>query len=172
MEKQVAVEIANFIDLWSESLSVVFEIEKLAVFNDRLLDFHQWTNGKPVLAAYRVSKIGDQALYFLLIDWHRNNQYYLVIYAGNKATTLAEIRQVVEHEERHHLYWKYNPLKRDGKNQERKAFFTQIFGTTSLYIPLPTSCMEVDEFFTRLFQLSSQREKADRIVDTFQMDDF
>lgn len=167
MEKKQANFLSDLFDERSLSISSTFEINKLEVRNERLLHFHQWTNDKHVVAGYHVSKIGENNLYFLFIDWHRNDHYYLVIYAHNKATTLAEIKQVVEYEGRLQLHWKYNPLKRDGKNLQRKVYFKQIFGSTSVYIPLPESISEVDGFLIQLFKLCANRVKSDGIVDVF-----
>lgn len=168
MEKNQAIALSNLLEDWSvESISPAFEINKLEVMDERLAGFHQWTNGKPVIAGYNILKIGEKNLYFLFIDWHRNDNYYLVIYSGNKATTHAEIQHIVEYEGKAHLLWKYNPLKRDGRNLQRKAYFKQIFGSLSIHIPLPTSSIEVESFLQNVFKLCANRVKADQIVNVF-----
>jgi hypothetical protein len=167
MEKEQAIHLANLFDLRTKAISSTFEINKLITRGGRLPQFHQWTNDKSVVAGYNVMKLGENNLYFLFIDWHRNDNYYLVIYSANKSTTYAEIQQIVEYEGHPHLLWKYNPLKRDGKNQQRKAYFKQVFGSTFVHIPMPTSSTEVDTFLNDLFKLSANRLKADRIPDVF-----
>jgi hypothetical protein len=171
MEKNQAIKLAKLFDSYGKTLSMEFEINQLETRGDRLPQFHQWANGKPVVAGFHITKMGESNHYFLLIDWHRNDNYYLVIYAGNKATTLAEIQQVVEHDGKLQLHWKYNPLKRDGKNLQRKAYFKQVFGSTSVHIPLPTSDKEVEKFLDQLFILCANRVKADRIVEVFSIEE-
>lgn len=170
MEKKQAIEITDLFNSWSNSFSPTYEIDQLETKGERLSRFHQWANGKPVIAVYNVIKIGENNLYFLFIDWHRNDNYYLVIYSPNKSTTFAEIHQVVNNNGKLQLHWKYNPLKRDGMNQQRKAYFKQVFGSTSVYISLPASSGEVEPFINQLFSLCSNRVKADAIVDVFQLE--
>ncbi|MCM3726207.1 hypothetical protein M3226_10980 [Neobacillus cucumis] len=145
-----------------------FEIKKLETEAGMLPKFHQWTNGKQVLAAYEVIRPEtDSGYYLLFIDWHRNDNYYLVIYAHDKSTTCAEIRQIQELEEGPHLVWSYKPFKRDGKNGQRKAYFKQMFGSTTIHIKLPSSPAEVEDFLRKLFKLCQNRIKADKITEVF-----
>jgi hypothetical protein len=172
MEKKQAIEIIELFESWIKSNSVTFEIDRLELRGGGLSQFHQWTNGKPVAAGYNIAQISENYnLYFLFIDWHRKDNYYLVIYSPNKSTTHAEIHEVVEFEKKLQLHWKYNPLKRDGKNLQRKVYFKQVFGSTSVYIPLPSSTEQVENFINQLFRLCANRVKADGIVDVFQMDE-
>ncbi|PLS02177.1 hypothetical protein [Neobacillus cucumis] len=145
-----------------------YEIQKLQTVDGMLPKFHQWTNGKKTLAAYEVVRPdSDTGYYFLFIDWHRNDNYYLVIYAQNKSTTCAEIRKIEELEEGAHFVWAYKPFKRDGKNDQRKAYFKQMFGSTTVHIKLPSSPSDVEEFLTQLFKLCQNRVKADKITEVF-----
>jgi len=165
MEKQQAIVLRNYLERWNESGSATYELTQLDITNDTLINFHQWANRKPVVAAFDVNKLGHDRYFFLFIDWHRNNNYYLVIYAYNKSTTLAELNKVIEEDGETLLSWKYNPLKRDGKNDVRKSYFTQTHGTTTINIPLPTSVLEVEPFLNHVFKLCQSRVRADRIVD-------
>lgn len=167
MEKKQAIELSELIEAWGNSHALKFKVDKLVSVNDRLKDFHQWTNEKPIVAGYNITKLEENHYYFLFIDWHRNDNYYLVIYAQNKSTTLAEIRQIVENDGQLQLLWRYNPLKRDGKNDQRKAYFKQVFGSTTIHIPLPIDSVDVESFIDQLFILCSNRVKADRIVEIF-----
>ncbi|PFO08976.1 hypothetical protein COJ85_02420 [Bacillus sp. AFS076308] len=147
---------------------ITFEIKKLETEAGMLPKFHQWTNGKQILAAYEVIRPEiDSGYYFLFIDWHRNDNYYLVIYAHDKSTTCAEIRQIQELEEGSHLVWSYKPFKRDGKNDQRKAYFKQMFGSTTVHIKLPSSSAGVEDFIRQLFKLCKNRIKADKITEVF-----
>ncbi|MDP4162309.1 MAG: hypothetical protein Q8898_04315 [Bacillota bacterium] len=167
MEKKQALSIINIIDSWSHSGSPHYESSRLADRNGSLHDFHQWANRKPLLAGYEVTKPEGDGYFLLFIDWHRNNNFYLVIYAHNKSTTYAELQKTVEVEGLQYIAWKYNPLKRDGKNDQRKMYFKQAFGSLFVNIQLPTTTSEVDAFFGQLFKLCSNRLKADRIVEVF-----
>jgi hypothetical protein len=168
LEKDQAIFLSDCLEKWNGS---IYEINKLKTVGGTIPKFHQWTNGKQTLAGYEVTRPDHDTGYFLLlIDWHRNDNYYLVIYAHDKSTTIAEMRQIEEIEGSLHLVWKYNPLKRDGKNNQRKAYFKQTFGTTTIQIKLPSSGIEVEAFFNQLFQLCQNRIKADRIVEVFDFD--
>ncbi|WP_040206121.1 hypothetical protein [Neobacillus jeddahensis] len=168
MEKEHALSLSNLIE---KSRPETYEIRKLETRGGTLPKFHQWTNGKSTLAAYEVLRPATETgYYFLFIDWHRNQNFYLVIYAHDKSTTCAEIRQIQVLEEGLHLLWTYKPFKRDGKNDQRKAYFKQMFGSTTLHIKLPTIAAEVEAFFEQVFKLCQNRIKADKIVETFEFD--
>jgi hypothetical protein len=168
VEKDQAEFLSNCIE---KTDSPTYEIKKLKTVGGSLPKFHQWTNRKQTLSAYEVKRIdSDTSYFFLFIDWHRNDNYYLVIYAHDKTTTIAEIRPIKEIEGIPHLVWTYKPFKRDGKNDQRKAYFKQMFGSTTVEIKLPSSSSEVEGFFNQLFQLCQNRIKADRIVEVFDFD--
>ncbi|KQL50701.1 hypothetical protein AN964_24035 [Heyndrickxia shackletonii] len=168
MEKKVAAFICAQVDDCMMNNQTSYDIVKMNIVNGTINGFHQWTNGKPIIAGYHFSKPEESGYYLLFIDWHRNNRYYLVIYPQNKSTTLAEMQNIIEQDDgKEVITWKYNPLKRDGKNQERKAYFKQLFGSTHIHIPIPTSRYEVETFFDQLISLCQKRIKADRIVDVF-----
>ncbi|MFF2449551.1 hypothetical protein ACFVSW_21135 [Neobacillus sp. NPDC058068] len=165
MEQEQALFLANCIE---KSPPAAYEIKKLETVGGTLPKFHQWTNGKKTLAAYEVTRPATETgYYFVFIDWHRNDIYYLVIYAHDKKTTVAELRQVEEIDEAQQIVWSYKPFKRDGKNDQRKAYFKQMFGSTTVHIKLPAAAMEVESFFEQVFKLCQNRIKADRIVDVF-----
>lgn len=168
MQKDLAIYLSDLIEKWNKSTSATYDVRKLETNRGTLPRFHQWTNGKQTVSGYEVTrKDSDTSYFFLFIDWHRNENYYLVIYAHDKSTTLAELHQIEEIEGALYLSWKYNPLKRDGKNDQRKAFFKSAFGSTTVTIKLPSSKNEVEPFFHQLFLLCQNRMKADRIVDVF-----
>ncbi|WP_163103374.1 hypothetical protein [Peribacillus alkalitolerans] len=169
MEKKLAERLSQTIEQWVLSPTATYNISKIETSSDTLQNFHQWSNGKPIVAAYFVSKPEENGLYFLFIDWHRNDNYYLVVYSHNKSTTLAEIHHTFEKDGQLYLQWKYNPLKRDGKNAERKAYFKQAFGTTTVQIRIPMEDQNVEEFISQTFMLCSKRVKADRIVEVFSL---
>lgn len=165
MDIKQAVRLTNIIE---SSSPPAYEIFKLETVGGKLARFHQWTNGKQVEAAFKITRLGfDTSYYFLFIDWHQNDNYYLVIYTHDKKTTVAEIQQVKEIDGTLKLVWMYKPFKRDGKNDVRKAYFKQMFGSTTVQIELPSSSHDIEDFFNQLFTLCRNRVKADRIVDVF-----
>lgn len=170
MKKGQAVFLSNCIN---KSTPTLFEIKNLSTKDGLLPNFHQWTNRKKVISGYEVTELDTNASYFFIfIDWHRNENYYLVIYTHNKRTTLAELRDIDMENGYPHLIWRYNPLKRDGMNQERKAYFKQTFGSTTIQIPLPKSSSDIDLFFKSLFSLCQKRLKADKIIEIFDFKSF
>lgn len=169
MEEKQAVSVIQQIEKWRQSAPVAYEVEKLQLIDHQLQGFHQWTNGKTLLAGYRVGKLGEDSYFLLFIDWHRNQNYYLVIYLPDKSTTVCELHRTAVQEDGTELIWRYIPLKRDGQNELRKAYFQQIFGSTTVHIPLPQSSTETEEFVNQLFTLSRNRLKADRAVDIYKI---
>jgi hypothetical protein len=165
MEKELALGLAKRIEKASPAN---YGIEKLATPGGALPKFHQWTNGKKVLSGFRVVRMdSDTSYFFIFIDWHRNDNYYLVVYAHDKSTTVAEIQTVKEIDGVPQFVWMYKPFKRDGKNDVRKAYFKQMFGSTTVQIALPSSEVDMDEFFNQIFKLCQNRVRADKIVDVF-----
>jgi hypothetical protein len=167
MEKNIAIEVTSQIDKWMNSHQSVYELSKIDTINNSLYKFQQWADGKPLIAAYHVTKIEEESYYLLFIDWHRNDNIYLVVYVENKSTTAAEIHRTEHHDDKLELVWNYMPLKRDGKNSERKAYFKQTYGSCTVRIPLPTSPIDIEEFLNKLYTLCRNRIRADRIVDIF-----
>jgi hypothetical protein len=162
------IEAVYLADLIKKSTPAKYDIKKMETVNGTLLGFHQWTNGKQTLAGFDVTRIdSDTSYYFLIIDWHRNDNYYLVIYLHNKSTTAAELRVIEEIDGIPHIVWMYNPLKRDGKNDQRKAYFKQMFGSRKVHIKIPASTLDIEGFFDQLFRLCQNRIKADKIVEVF-----
>ncbi|MEE6452708.1 hypothetical protein RAH41_19265 [Gottfriedia acidiceleris] len=169
MKKEFAINISNQIKNWMVSSYSLFTIEEIPTTFNTLQNFQQWTNGKPIVSAFHLSKVEEESYYLLFLDWHRNENYYLVIYVENKSTTAAEIREIREQDGQFSLVWKYNPLKRDGKNAERKAYFKQVFGSLEVVIPVPSTPIEVERFFNNLYKLCRNRQTADRIIDLYDL---
>ncbi len=164
------IEAVYMADLIKKSRPATYDIKEIETINGTLPHFHQWTNGKQTLAGFEVTKVASEtSYYFLFIDWHRNDNYYLVVYMHNKSTTAAELRVIEEIDGIPHLTWMYKPLKRDGKNDQRKAYFKQMFGSTTVQIKVPSSFLEVEDFFNQLFRLCQNRINADRIVDVYDL---
>jgi hypothetical protein len=168
LDKKLAIALYQQIEQWRQSDESAFEADKLVLIGETLSNFHQWANKKHVIAGYKVTERNEDTFYVLLIDWHRNGNYYLVIYTANKTTTAAEIhRTVVNEEGQLALLWHYMPLKRDGLNAQRKTYFKQIIGAASIEIALPQTPQSVEAFMTQLFALGRTRLRADRSGEFF-----
>jgi hypothetical protein len=162
------IEAVFLADLIKKSKTAKYDIKIIETVNGTLPGFHQWTNGKQSEAGFEITSLeSDTSYYFLFLDWHRNDNYYLVIYLHNKSTTAAELRVIEEIDGIPHITWMYNPLKRDGKNDQRKAYFKQMFGSRKVNIKIPASPLDIEGFFDQLFRLCQNRIKADKIVDVF-----
>ncbi|SEO55519.1 hypothetical protein SAMN05518847_108239 [Paenibacillus sp. OV219] len=168
MERAEAEAIADWMRRYSEAEAVdTYDVTRISSGGAPLQGFHQWANGKPLVDAFHVSRpLVGGALYVLFIDWHRNDNYYLVLYAGDKSTTHAEIQKLVYDEggQPSHLRWTYNPLKRDGGNAVRKAYFKQQWGELMMTIPVLGALgeEEIGCFFDAIFDVVDRRLRADR----------
>jgi hypothetical protein len=170
MEKSTAISIQNQLGLWSQHSQSSYAIDKLELSGNTLKNFHQWANGKQTIAAFKVTNPNKETFYLLLIDWHRNENYYLVIYLHDKSSTAAEIHHTEEDlDDNSALLWTYNPLKRDGLNAERKAYFKQVFGSITMQIPLPQATTDTESFLDQIFTLARNRLRADRIAELFNL---
>jgi hypothetical protein len=168
MEKKRAAALSEQIEQWRLGHVSAYEVDKLILAGETLKSFHQWADKKHVIAGYKVTERNEDAFYVLLIDWHRNENYYLVLYTANKTTTAAEIhRTVVNEEGQLALFWQYTPLKRDGLNAERKAYFKQVVGSASIEIALPDAPQDVEAFIAQLFALGRTRLRVDRSAEFF-----
>jgi hypothetical protein len=170
MDKPAAVSIQYQLEQWSQHRQSTYTISKLAINNSKLNGFHQWADGKPITAAFHVMDRNYESFFLLLIDWHQNENYYLVVYLQDKSSTAAEIHRTAEdHDGRLSIFWTYNPLKRDGLNAERKAYFKQVFGSTTMQIPLPQTAVETETFLDQIFNLGRNRLRVDRIAELFNL---
>lgn len=160
MEKKLALFLADQIREIEESAR--YDVTEMPFDGHALQNFHQWTNGKPLAAGFLAGKTGEESYYLLLIDWHRNDNYYLVVYMHDKSTTVCEIQTISKDENGEFLVWKYNPLKRDGKNQLRKSYFQQRNGSVYVKLPLPQSPADAETFLDKLFILCRNRLQADK----------
>jgi hypothetical protein len=168
MEKKRAAALSEQIEQWRQGNASAYEVDKLVLAGETLKNFHQWTDKKHVIAGYKVTELGEDAFYVLLIDWHRSENYYLVLYTANKTTTAAEIhRTVVNEAGQLALFWQYTPLKRDGLNAERKAYFKQVVGSASIEIAFPEAPQDVEALMAKLFALGRTRLIAERSAEFF-----
>ncbi|MBL0385261.1 hypothetical protein JJB07_01265 [Tumebacillus sp. ITR2] len=163
MTPELANSLSDILEAFGKTPVDRYEVDRLPTPGGTLQGFHQWVNGKPTVGCFHVTRIGEESYYYVWIDWHRKNNYYLVVYPHDRSTTVAELQNVVEHADGCDLLWKYNPLKRDGLNAERKAHFKQLLGSLDVTVRLPQAPEEVPAFFDELYTLARHRQLADRL---------
>jgi len=151
--QQLNTSIKNYVSDIYKCRETLAEIE--------LTQFHSFADGKPCLGAYLIEKSGVTKLWFLLIDWKKNENYYLTIYSEDKQQVLAELHSDQDLKEPSELYWKYIPRKRDGKNDLRKQVFKTQCRSLELTVSLPGKDITVDEFFDDIFNLIKVRLASD-----------
>lgn len=59
LEESLALKLSNQIDLWGKTNPEQYQVEKCVVADRELKGFHQWVNGKEVIAGFDVNKMGS-----------------------------------------------------------------------------------------------------------------
>jgi len=98
-----------------------------------------------------------------LIDWQESDEWYLVLCAQTTHAPLAEVWREIKEDEIVSLEWRYKPAKRDGRNGERVAYFSNHVGDTTLQISVPAPDERSLRFIEDLFDLVDNRIKADAL---------
>lgn len=137
-----------------------YEIKTLTV-DDHMVGFHQWVDYKEISGAYFVNSNKNENLYLFLIDWREEDDYYIVLYPENKSGPIAELHTTLLLHDDLYLKWKYKPMKRDGRNPERKLQFEKFMLTTDILLKLPQKEEDLKEFLDELFTLARNRVAAD-----------
>lgn len=117
--------------------------------------------GKEAVAGFEVTKQEDNSSY-LFAFIRSGESYQLVIYSSTKKA-LAELKNIEMQEGTPSIIWKYSPAKRDGKNQDRKDYFSKNFGHLIRHIPIPKSPSDTEAFIGELFTLCQHRFEADNL---------
>jgi 5-methylcytosine-specific restriction endonuclease McrA len=166
MEKALALKLNEiFINALEENKRVnEYEIERIDKDGKPLVGFHPWADYKDIIGAFLVSD-SFAAYYFLFIDWRQNDNFYIVIYQKNKSKPILEIHKTDLFLGRLHLNWSYNPTKRDGKNEERKACFKKYCYDDMVHITVPSNLNEMNYFLDEIFTLANNRIKADQLIE-------
>jgi hypothetical protein len=159
LEKEKVIFISNCIEQTTSSL---YEIKKLDTTVKNFLPGFQ--KGKEAFSGFEVTGLDSDTTYRFIFIQSQNENYHLVIYSQNKKA-IAELKEIELIDGEPYLVWKYNPLKRDGMNQERKAYFKKTFGSTTIQILLPRSSSDIETFFNQLFTLCQNRQEADHSVE-------
>lgn len=131
-----------------------------------LKGFHSFANYKPCIGAFKVGKSSEKKLWLLVIDWHNDGNYYLVIYQeNNNLPPVAELHDQRASRDSLDLVWRYSPRKGDGRNEERKEAFIRAVGRQDYIVSLPGAIVTLDDFLEDVFSLTSYRLAADLLED-------
>lgn len=127
--------------------------------------FHEWADKRNVIGIIKLhSAAYDETLYFLLIEWGRKDNIYLVIFPLNRSGPLIEIQNLDTSDQSSQTFkWKYSPSKQDGRNKDRKKYFEKHFISTDVNISFPSSVSTTSQFIDEIFQLVENRLKADEL---------
>lgn len=134
-------------------------IEEIIKPNEEITKFHEWVDNKEHTGILKIS-INEKEYFLAFIDWQENGNYYIVIFDKKHIDTLAEIHSINEKNE---FVWKYQPTKRDHKNDLRKQKFISYYGSNKISICMPTNIYEVKNFINELLKLVEIRQEADNI---------
>lgn len=129
-----------------------------------LREFHQWADGRPCEGAFLMEGDDGMRTWLVLIDWKMNGTYYLVLFPENRIGPIYEMHRMQAASPDPTLEWTYIPKKRDGKNDQRRAYFLTTYGTRTATLVLPKALEEIDEFVDDLIELAVYRLKADTLA--------
>jgi len=160
MDKQIAKQINDLIDQYQQESDVV-PVVRDNLIPKPLSGFHQWADSKEFEGGFLIGNQQESNVWLLLIKWNEGNEFYVVLFPENKQGPVAEIHEIISEEDGSLLKWRYKPSKRDGKNEERKEYFSKYFLGLEVFISIPEKIDEVGDFLSELLSLAENREKAD-----------
>lgn len=162
MDRKYAKEISQLLTSVTRTAGSKYQLKE-RINKKKLTGFHHWADSRPCEGAYLFEdQVGD-GLWILLIDWREQDNFYVVLFPESKSGPIAEIHRLTVEGGEEVLHWRYSPSKRDGKNEERKAYFVDAFLSDNVQISVPKNLDAVDDFIEELFSLASSRAKADEL---------
>ena len=100
----------------------------------------------------------------MFVDWYENANFYLIIFDAEHRKVLAEFHKTERIDSDVKIKWKYNPTKRDGRNEERKELFTGQYGSRNVRIALPNDKTNLDDFLNDVFYVIDCRYNSDNLI--------
>ncbi len=123
-----------------------------------------------VLKVFKAHK-NENDYWIALTNWRKNrpDNYYLVTFGrdGRPIRVLCELHECDGLE----LRWQYKPTRTDGRNEERKQKFSEMYGSTEVSISIPTASVSVDEFLMDILRVAEIRKVAQNLQTTALFDD-
>lgn len=162
MDRKYTKEISILLASYTNAIGSKFTLEE-HINRKHLTGFHQWADARPCEGAYLFTDQVGNGLWVLLLDWRKQDNFYVVLFPKSKSGPVAEIHRLTGKSGEEVLHWRYSPSKRDGKNEERKAYFVDAFLSDNVQISVPKHPEDVDDFIEKLFSLASSRAKADEL---------
>ncbi len=127
--------------------------------------FHQWADDKLSLANLVTTRVSDGVVRNLLLTaWRGTAVWYVVVFPESRDRPLAELHDLNGGRDERYLEWRYQPIKRDGRNRERVEYFTEQFGSPVVHVGLPNVTKELESFLEDLFALVDNRLAADDLA--------
>lgn len=163
MKDTLSQQLAQFIDKNQTLVQPSYTIEASIAGGKISPGFHQWADGNLTHGGFLIRNLEGNAYWLVFIDWKGDNDYYLILFNENHNKPIAEIHQVNITQFGEEFSWDYRPVKRDGKNAQRKDYFTEYFYDTNVRISLPKYPSELMDFLDELFYLAENRIKADEL---------
>lgn len=139
--------------------------ERWSLKGEKLSGFHQWADDIPALGAYLLSPPLRDPFWLVLVDWKSNGDFYCVLFPKSRSGPLAEIHKQVDFPTGIFLSWKYRPSLHDGKNEKRRAYFEQAFGSLDVLLQIPSILDEIESFIEDAAYLIECRTKADSLAE-------
>src|SRR5262245_16740930 len=160
MRRTTAGQIADHLQRRAAVNASPFKIRRIRK-GKPLVGFHDWADGKPLLAADHIERDDGASLVCLLIDWQQKGEWYLVACSSATHAPQAEIWRETTAADVLSLEWKYKPAKRDGRNEERTQYFRGHVGDITMDLSVPSPSDDESRFVEDLFALVDNRLKAD-----------
>ena len=104
---------------------------------------------------------GDN-IWVMFIDTKQTGEMDLVIHSEDKKKVIAMIKK----SDGNNWLWSYAPRIRDGRNEERKAYFIKCLSSLEFIIPIPNSIEDVPKLFKQLLNIAEVRVKADDLSES------
>lgn len=164
MKRTTASQIAKYLQQLATRPKSGFSIRRIGG-GKPLESFHQWVDGKRLIAAHDIKRYDGESLVFLLIEWRRNGHWYLAVCESTTHHPLAEVWRESRVDDLVSLDWTYKPAKRDGRNSERTDYFRTHVGDLTMRLAVPSADEDDARFVDDVFTLVDNRLRADDLAE-------
>jgi hypothetical protein len=98
----------------------------------------------------------------VVVNWKPNfeDQWAVVLFDEGEQAILEAFTHVSEELVVPEFRWAYQPRKRDGRNEERKARFVEALGETTIRLPVPVSAEQLTGFIDAATRIADTRRHA------------
>lgn len=101
----------------------------------------------------------------VVVNWKPNfeDQWAVVLFDEGEQAILEAFTHVSEELVVPEFRWAYQPRKRDGRNEERKARFVEALGETTIRLPVPVSAEQLTGFIDAATRIADTRRHAESL---------